>query len=304
MSEREGYRGEALDWMILLRERPDDQDVHARFRQWRRTAGGDAAWRELGHVDALIRQAGTSGLAPPSPALRRWPMLVPFAMAACIAALFLGREVLPIAQADLTTGTGEVRSLRLADGSRVTLAPQSAVAIGDRRVRLLRGAAYFDVRHDGVHPFRVLAGDVLATDLGTAFEVRREDAGSHIAVREGRVRASCRDAGLRPADLGPGDMALVECAAGRYRRSAAPPSTVASWMDGRLVVTDRPLADVVGALRPWFAGMLVARGAGMRRHVTGVYDLRHPDHALAALRQAHGATVWQITPWLVIVTAD
>ena len=34
MSEREGYRGEALDWMILLRERPDDQDVHARFRQW------------------------------------------------------------------------------------------------------------------------------------------------------------------------------------------------------------------------------------------------------------------------------
>ena len=274
MSEREGYRGEALDWMILLRERPDDQDVHARFRQWRRTAGGDAAWRELGHVDALIRQAGT------------------------------GREVLPIVQADLTTGTGEVRSLRLADGSRVTLAPQSAVAIGDRRVRLLRGAAYFDVRHDRVHPFRVLAGDVLATDLGTAFEVRREGAGAHIAVRKGRVRAACRDAGLRPADLGPGDMALVECAAGRYRRSAAPPSTVASWTDGRLVVTDRPLADVVGALRPWFVGMLVARGAGMRRHVTGVYDLRHPDHALAALRQAHGATVWQITPWLVIVTAD
>lgn len=94
MSEREGYRGEALDWMILLRERPDDQDVHARFRQWRRTAGGTRR-RELGHVDALIRQAGTSGLAPPSPAMRRWPMLVPLAMAACIAALFPGARCCP-----------------------------------------------------------------------------------------------------------------------------------------------------------------------------------------------------------------
>ena len=42
----------------------------------------------------------------------------------------------------------------------------------------------------------------------------------------------------------------------------------------------------------------------MARHVTGVYDLRHPDRALAAIRQVHGATVWQVTPWVTIVTAS
>ncbi|PTT35429.1 iron dicitrate transport regulator FecR, partial [Stenotrophomonas sp. HMWF022] len=38
--------------------------------------------------------------------------------------------------------------------------------------------------------------------------------------------------------------------------------------------------------------------------VTGVYDLRRPNRALAAIRRAHGATVRQITPWITIVTAD
>jgi transmembrane sensor len=79
---------------------------------------------------------------------------------------------------------------------------------------------------------------------------------------------------------------------------------MASWTQGQLVVTDRPLRDVVAALRPWHHGLLLARGAGMARHVTGVYDLRHTDQALTAMRRAHGVTVRQITPWVSVVTAD
>jgi ferric-dicitrate binding protein FerR (iron transport regulator) len=41
-------------------------------------------------------------------------------------------------------------------------------------------------------------------------------------------------------------------------------------------------------------GLLVARGAGMARHVTGVYDLRYPDRALAALSRAHGIPCVQL----------
>ncbi|MET4896651.1 FecR domain-containing protein [Sphingomonadaceae bacterium jetA1] len=303
----EACQREALDWMILLQERPDDDAVRAQFRQWRRAPCCDAAWRELDRVDALIAQAGPFAVVTPVRAARRWNRLAPLAMAACVALLVTWQAASPFDRAWPTTGTGEVRIMRLADGSRVTLAPHSAVAIDGpsaREVRLLRGTGFFEVRHDAAHPFRVLAGEAVATDLGTAFEVRREEDVTRIAVREGQVRASCTHDAVVPVELNPGDTVALDCAEGRSRTSSAPPSAMASWTQGHLLVTDRPLGDVVEALRPWYRGLLVARGAGMARHVTGVYDLRHPDRALAAIQMAHGVTVRQVTPWIIIVTAD
>lgn len=306
MNDGDDCRREAADWMILLQEQPDDDAVQAEFRRWRREPACDAAWRELDHVGDLIRQAGALASVRPIRFARRRTTILPAAIAACFVALFAGWAFLPLAFADVTTGTGQMRVLRLADGSRLTLAPRSAIALDgrSRQVRLLSGTAFFEVRHDAAHPFRVLAGEAEATDLGTSFEVRRDDEGVHIAVREGRVHAACHDGAIASFDLIPGDRAAIDCVAGRSRASTSAPSAMASWTQGQLVVTDRPLRDVVAALRPWHHGLLLARGAGMARHVTGVYDLRHTDQALTAMRRAHGVTVRQITPWITIVTAD
>lgn len=306
MNDGDDCRREAAGWMILLQERPDDDAVQAEFERWRRAPACDAAWRELDHVGNLIRQADALNSVTPVRFARRRTAILPAAITACFVALFAGWAFLPLAFADVTTGTGQMRVLRLADGSRVTLAPRSAIALDgpSRQIRLLSGAAFFQVRHDAAHPFRVLAGEAEATDLGTAFEVRRDDDGMHIAVREGRVHAACRDGAITPFDLRSGDRAAIDCAAGRSQASTLAPAAMASWTQGQLVVTDRPLRDVVAALRPWHHGLLLARGAGMARHVTGVYDLRHSDQALAAMRRAHGLTVRQITPWITIVTAN
>ncbi|WP_267433526.1 FecR domain-containing protein [Sphingomonas sp. GM_Shp_1] len=300
----EDCRREALDWMILLQERPDDAGVRARFRHWRRSPACDAAWRDLDHVGDMVRLACEAYPVSSPYVPRRWTRVLPVVMAGAIAAIFVGQVLLPFAEADFVTGTGEVRRVRLADGSRVTLAPDSAIALdGARQVRLLRGTGFFEVRHNAAHPFRVKVGEAVATDLGTAFEVRRDDDGAHIAVREGRVRASCEHGAIDPSDMQPGDVAELDCATAHVRKSSAPPSAIASWTQGQLVMADRPLGEVVAALRPWHRGLLLARGSGMARHVTGVYDLRRPDRALAAIRRAHGATVWQVTPWITIVTA-
>ncbi len=298
-------RREALDWMILLQERPDDGEVRARFWQWRQAPACAAAWRDLDHVGDVLRQAWDDRPASFSDAPRRWKRTLPVAMAACLAAIFAGQVVLLTARADLATGTGDVRRVRLADGSRVTLAPDSAIALdGARHVRLLRGTGFFEVRHDAAHPFRVQVGEAVVTDLGTAFEVRRDHDGARIAVREGRVQASCEPRSIDPSDMRPGDVVALDCTSGRAVTSSVPLSAIATWTHGRLVIVDRPLGEVVAALRPWHHGLLLARGSGMARHVTGVYDLRHPDRALAAIRQVHGATVWQVTPWVTIVTAS
>lgn len=72
------------------------------------------------------------------------------------------------------TVQGETRSIRLADGSMLTLGSDSAVETrfdpGRRLLRLLRGQGRFDVAHER-RAFVVLAGGGSVTARGTVFEV-------------------------------------------------------------------------------------------------------------------------------------
>src|SRR5690349_17398343 len=104
---------------------------------------------------------------------RRWP---PFAIPAIAAAAVVGVGVTlywhslendgytsPTAAQTFATAVGKRDSVRLSDGTRVLLAPESrlTVAMGyGKKVRELEltGEAYFDVHHDAAHPFVVHAG--------------------------------------------------------------------------------------------------------------------------------------------------
>ncbi|MBU5237319.1 FecR domain-containing protein, partial [Vibrio cholerae] len=62
--------------------------------------------------------------------------------------------------ADYVTAPGEVRTITLADQSKVTLDADSAIAVdfsqGERHIQLRRGAGFFSVTHTG-QPFVVEA---------------------------------------------------------------------------------------------------------------------------------------------------
>ncbi|MGH6978378.1 MAG: hypothetical protein ACRED4_03670, partial [Brevundimonas sp.] len=88
-------------------------------------------------------------------------------------------------------------------------------------------------------------------------------------------------------------------------RGTAPSELIGAWRDGRLAVQDRPVTEVVEALRPWHRGViLVPPGALAGRRVTGIYDLRDTARAMTALTKAHGGRVTQVTPWLLILSDD
>ena len=84
----------------------------------------------------------------------------------------------PVWTADQRTLAGEQRVLTLDDGSRVTLAGDSAINLDltdhQRRVTLLRGRVYFQVAPDPQRPFLVEAGEARVRVTGTRFEVRRD----------------------------------------------------------------------------------------------------------------------------------
>jgi transmembrane sensor len=55
----------------------------------------------------------------------------------------------------------------------------------------LAGRAWFNVKHEG-RPFSAEAMNGVTRDIGTAFEVAREDRAVEIGVAEGRIASACR----------------------------------------------------------------------------------------------------------------
>jgi transmembrane sensor len=92
------------------------------------------------------------------------------------------------------TQLGEQLTVRLGEGSRVTLNTDSKIAVrlqADRRiVDLLQGEALFEVAHDATRPFDVHVGKTLLRDLGTRFDVDRRQHGVSAAEATAWTRRS------------------------------------------------------------------------------------------------------------------
>lgn len=315
----------AAHWLLALEEAPDDVDLRRRFETWlAESPENAAAWAGVSDVyDAIGAPAYVAHRAaresrPPTVAsvtrldgarARRRRFLLPvaaLALAACLALVILPGLLLQW-QADHVTSVAESRSVMLDDGSSVRLAPSSAIEVlgaGSRGVRLLRGEALFEVVPDSAHPFRVEAGGVETTVLGTVFDVRLLADGAFVAVRQGEVRVDRAAAPAVSERLKAGDWARVERGAD-VARGTVPPTEVAAWQRGQIVARDRAIADIVDEVGRSFQGVvLVTDGALARQRVTGVYNLDDPVAALRAAAGVHGGVVRQVSPWLIVVSAN
>ena len=134
------------------------------------------------------------------------------------------------------TGLGEMRTVPLADGSRLHLNTNSAVTVRmepERRLlRMERGEAYFEVAHDARRPFDVVAGGTTFRALGTAFAVRMEGADSELTVTKGVVgvreaAVQRRVAAGNAATVGPSAVAVESLPPDALRQRMA-------WCDGMI----------------------------------------------------------------------
>jgi transmembrane sensor len=319
-----GTPATASDWLIALAEQPANAELRACFEAWLAASPDHRRdWAEIACTAAALDQAEPAHRhewgefvhrrkAERAPASRwvgrrRRAVLAALAAAACLGFVF-GSNLRLGTQADYVTATAEQRRLQLADGTVVLLAPESAIDVAyvenARWLRLLKGRAYFEVAADR-RPFAVLAREVEARDIGTAFDVALHARGVDVAVREGIVDVStARVAAAIAERLEAGDWVRVTTT-GHIERGRLPADQIASWMQGQLVVKNRPVGEVVDALRPYFDGLVVLRGATLAdQPLTGVYNLSDPVEALRAVAQAQGASMHRISPWLVVISGD
>jgi transmembrane sensor len=314
---------EAAEWSVLLQDDPDDTELRCRFDEWyRRSALNAGAWAEMQSTVSLATEAlpsyahewqsivaAKSGRRAEPAGRRRWLLpAVSVGIAAVIAWLAMPAVLLQL-QADHVTGTAELRTIRLQDGSEVTLAPGSAVVVSyeasERRVRLLQGEAFFAVTENKQRPFRVTAGSVQASVLGTSFDIRLEAAAVVVVVQNGRVLVEAPDeAPGRGETLQAGEAVRV-AGRGEFVRTVEEPGTIAAWRDGLLYLRNRPLGDAVSEIRRYFSGAIIVTDALLAEQpTTGVFNVEDPEEALRGLAQAHGARVRRVSPWLLVVSGS
>ncbi|MGC4252197.1 MAG: FecR domain-containing protein [Sphingobium sp.] len=247
----------------------------------------------------------TAGRVPPWRRGKRRIGLVAVAAAVCAVALAAPQALLWM-QADQITGAGEVRAIRLADGSRVDLGPASAIAVDysgrQRHIRLIQGEAWFEVARDPVRPFRVKADRLTATVLGTGFEVQALGNADRVRVGHGRVRVEERGGASPARELTAGQWVTIGSGS-RLTAGTASATAFGQWREGGLFVEGESIGSVIDQIRPWYQGkIMVLSGNLSTRPVTGFVKANDPVRAITNLVAPHGGKVTRVTPWVLIVS--
>ncbi|MEM9880920.1 MAG: FecR domain-containing protein, partial [Pseudomonadota bacterium] len=274
---------EARHWIFVLEAASPDDNVQAEFEAWldidpdhaalfehvKKTSAGlralkpydiqqplryslfDSVQIYLSDILAAImsRKAVAAGMAS--------------AVTACFA---LGLVLLPMQTSSVqptqpktaayASQIGEIKSVKLSDGSAVTLGARSSIEtqfFSDKRIVVLSaGTAHFEVAKDAKRPFTVKAGDLEATALGTAFDVQIRGRAFTVAVAEGRVNVAYpfivngARMGMRTMrDLSIGQQVTATRDRGLEDVAEVNVKSMAAWRSGQLIYAGVSLADLV-----------------------------------------------------------
>lgn len=153
--------------------------------------------------------------------------------------------------ASYASAAGQLRELRLSDGSRATLSGDSRIDVamsrGERRIVLMRGEAFFEAAKDRQRPFVVDADARRVVAVGTRFSVRRDGPDLRVVVTEGLVRlesGSSQGQPPAPTALLPAGSSAHATRSGVLVRAGtvAEAERALDWRSGFLHFDDTPLA--------------------------------------------------------------
>lgn len=307
---------EALEWFVLLRNTTPDPATKAKFDQWIATSSLHSQhYHELEEMwgTPVFKRAVQS--LPVTPAIqhhakrRAMGWINGFTAIAAAAVIAVGIWQYPALmlrwEADYLTATGDRSVVTLPDGSVMTLDTASAVAIdfnaGKRHVKLLQGEAFFDVKPDPVHPFRVAGSYGEVEVRGTGFSVRTDNDADRVVLEHGLVQVSRVNDKVDKADLQPGEMVFASKVS-LSAVSAADLSTALAWREGRLIFEGQKFSHVLNELQRYYNGtVIVVDHRYDQLAVTGNYRLDNVEAAIRTLADAVGSTMNRLPGGVVIL---
>jgi transmembrane sensor len=250
----------------------------------------NAAWQRAERLTALH-----PSIAPGAGFFdRARPMLLRAAAAAIGAALVGGGAFYWLHPSEhsyaTTRGTREIVSL--SDGSQIELNTDTSVRVsatlGERTVWLDSGEAYFQIKHDAAHPFRVFVAGHRVTDLGTKFSIRTDTRKTEIVLTEGSARLDDLGTGAKDhaITLKPGDVAVAT--ADSVSVTKAPLHVLndrLGWLRGVLIFDNTRLADAAAQFNRYSDRKLIVEGDAADLKIDGTFPAN--DTAAFAVIAGH-----------------
>ncbi|MEM9159009.1 MAG: FecR domain-containing protein [Verrucomicrobiota bacterium] len=320
----------AMEILLEMEERPDDAIIARDLDLWLKDSEDNRmAWEKavetyygLGEPalygsDALIEEAYVeapldfSTFEPKRSSKKRRVLLFCSAMglAASLSVFFLPSVLMSI-RSDYQTKTAEIERVILPDGSTARLGPESALKVdysdNTRDLILLAGEAYFEVAPNAERPFSVLAGDIQATAVGTAFNISLDGPSAQVSVTEGivRVERQRQEKLLDAPRLVAGEWAAIAPDA-TFARGESEVNEMTDWFDGRILARNRPVYEIVEELGRHFEGRFRVSGAALKeRRITGVYYTENPEQALESIAESLGAEISTMIPGIITLKAN
>lgn len=179
---------------------------------------------------------------------------------------YLGRQARSHATS-FRTAVGEVREVRLSDGTVATLDTDSLVRVWSvrkaRYVELAKGRARFHVAKDPARPFSVLANGKSVTALGTDFDVYLRPNNLRVTLVEGRLRVKAEGEAknLPSVDMTAGYQ--LTASNGGWALAPADASALVSWTDRQLTFEDSTLREIAEELNRYSTRKIVIRDAAV-----------------------------------------
>jgi transmembrane sensor len=310
-------RQTAADWFARLRD-DADLDAWTAFQTWLEADPAhrlayeevEALWLDLEDPEAEALLTTTAAAAAPDPEPHAGPRstVTPFrprtrravpwliaggAIAASVAAMLVAPRWLNPAPVDYVTAKGEIRSVTLADGSRLTLggATRISVSMGarSRDVVLADGEATFDVTHQADRPFTVALGDQRVRVVGTEFNIARHQGHTAVTVRRGIVAVARR--GGDEVRLTQGQQVLHTEGSTVQEVRGADPDAVFAWRSGKLIYDETPLALVVADFNRYGDTPIRIDPSAAGVKVSGVFLVDRQQTMVERLAQFSGVVV-------------
>lgn len=313
---------QAALWYATLRDEDACEQDRLAWRAWLQASPENTrAWE---HIDAVSRrfeplrgpQAGAvpatvAGVEAARRGRHRRRLLNGLASVLGLGvAGWLGWRHAPVAQivaavrADHRTGTGELRQIVLADGTRTWLNTATALQVDyqdtERRLVLWSGEILVDTAQDGrARPFYVQTRFGRLQALGTRFTVQLAEAQTRLDVFEGTVEIRTATGQLQRVAAGQ---------AAAFDGEAVTPLGRAdhvreAWHKARLPADDMPLGALLAELGRYRHGHISVAPEVAGLKVMGVYPTDDTERALAMLERHLPIRVHRTLPWWTTVEA-
>jgi transmembrane sensor len=199
----------------------------------------------------------------------------------------------------LDTRLGEIRRVPLADGSLVAINTKTTLEVAmkpkARRVVLKEGEAWFQVAKDPTRPFVVAAGQVRVRAVGTAFSVRRDEAGAgvDVMVTEGVVEAWIEgdESSRRRVSAGSRIM-LASTASPTVAESPSEIERSLAWRNGEIALDGESLEQAAKLFNRYNSRQIVIDDPVLARETfVGLFQTNEPESFAAAVAASLGVAV-------------